>query len=136
MELVADTNIAISAILRPGMSRSLILYPGFKLFSPQQLVEELENNKEELIAKSTVTDEEYHNIVRIVLSNITIVPESDYGAFKDEAEVVSPDWKDRAFFAVALQRNCAIWSNEKRLKNQKKVEVYNTQELLGLLQMR
>jgi len=136
MELVADTNIVISAILRPGMTRSLIFYPGFRLYSPKLLVEELENNKDELIQKSHVKDEEYRSIVRIVLSNVSIAPESDYDAFKDEAEAISPDWKDRAFFAVALQRKCAIWSNEKRLKKQKNVNVYNTKELLELLQSR
>ena len=134
MELVADTNAIIAAILRPGMSRSLIFYPGFRLYSPQQLVEELENNKDELISKSMVEDEEYPGIVRIVLSNVIIVPESDYRAFKDEAKMISPDWKDCAFFAVALQRNCAIWSNEKRLKKQDRIRIYNTAELLEVLQ--
>jgi len=136
MELVADTNIVIAAILRPGITRGLVFYPGFRLYSPEQLVEELENNKTELIRKFGGPEEAYYRDLKIVLSNLTISPAADYDAFKEEAEIVSPDWKDRLFFAVALQRNCAIWSNEKRLKYQKKVDVWNTEELIGLLKRR
>lgn len=136
MELVADTNVAISAILRPGMTRSLIFYAGFRLYSPQHIVTEIESHQPELVLKSKLTDEEYLAAVRIVLSNITITPEIDYLAFEGDAIALSPDHDDWAFFAVALQRNCAIWSNEKRLKNQGKVKIYNTNELFDLLETR
>jgi len=41
----------------------------------------------------------------------------------------TPDPDDMAYFALALKLNCAIWSNDKKLKEQDKVKVYNTHEL-------
>ncbi|VVC00827.1 PIN domain protein [uncultured archaeon] len=136
MELVADTNVAISAILRPGMTRVLVLYPGFRLYAPEHIVTEIDFHRAELVQKSRLEEGAYSDAVRTVLSNIVIAPELGYRAFEDAAIAISPDHDDWAFFAVALQRNCAIWSNEKRLKNQDKVEVYNTEELLEILQIR
>ena len=136
MELVADTNIVIAAVLRPGITRGLVFYPGFRLYSPKQMVSEIEAHQEELVRKSQLAEDVYEEILNTVLSSITLVSEPDYLEFEELARVVSPDHDDWAFFAVALQRNCAIWSNEKRLKNQKKVEVYNTEELLELLKRR
>ena len=133
MELVADTNIVVAAILRPGMTRRLIFYPGFGLHSPKRVVSEIWAHHNELVQKSQLSEKDYLDVVRIVLFNITLVPESNYHMFKEDAIAISPDYDDWPFFAVALQRNCAIWSNEKRLKNQKKVKVYNTGELFELL---
>ncbi|MCX6772560.1 MAG: PIN domain-containing protein [Candidatus Micrarchaeota archaeon] len=133
MELVADTNIAIAAILRPGTTRSLIFYPGVRLYAPEHIATEIDSHRTELARKSQLPKEDYLEAVQIVLSNIPITPVQDYQEFKRDALAVSPDRDDWAFFAVALQRNCAIWSNEKRLKNQNKVKVYNTMELLELL---
>ena len=47
--------------------------------------------------------------------------------------MISPDEKDTAYFALALKLKCAIWSNDKKLKEQDKVTVYNTGELMKLI---
>ena len=36
------------------------------------------------------------------------------------------------YFALALKLNCGIWSNDKKLKNQDKVKVYSTEDLLKI----
>ena len=38
--------------------------------------------------------------------------------------------KDVLYFALALKLKCGIWSNDKKLKEQNKVKVYCTGELL------
>ena len=50
-----------------------------------------------------------------------------------EAKRLSPDDKDVMYFALALKLRCAIWSNDKELKKQKEVTIYNTQELFDEL---
>ncbi len=134
VELVADTNVIIAAVLRPGMTRSLVFHTGFQLYSPYRILEELENNKEELLGKSQLGKERYKEALDAVFSNVAIVPLPDYERFEQEANAISPDHKDWPFFAVALQRHCAIWSNEKRLKNQERVAAYNTSELHELFE--
>ena len=53
--------------------------------------------------------------------------------FQKEAEKISPGLKDTQYLALALKLNCAIWSNDKKLKEQDKVKVYSTNELLQVL---
>ncbi|MBI2152065.1 hypothetical protein HYU21_05030 [Candidatus Woesearchaeota archaeon] len=36
------------------------------------------------------------------------------------------------YFALALKLNCALWSNDKKLREQSEVKVYNTYELVKL----
>ena len=50
-----------------------------------------------------------------------------------EAKEISPDPDDVPYLALALKLGCAIWSNDKELKKQSVVKVYNTQEILQLL---
>lgn len=40
---------------------------------------------------------------------------------------------DSEYFALALKLNCAIWSNDKRLKQQDKIKVYSTEDLVKVL---
>ena len=49
--------------------------------------------------------------------------------YVEEAEKLTPDPDDMAYFALALKLNCSILSNDKKLKEQNKIEVYNTHEL-------
>ena len=49
--------------------------------------------------------------------------------YVEEAEKLTPDPDDMAYFALALKLNCAIWSNDKKLKDQNKIKIYNTHEL-------
>jgi predicted nucleic acid-binding protein len=52
--------------------------------------------------------------------------------FVQEAENITPDPDDMVYFALALRMKCPIWSNDKKLKEQEKVKVYNTHELVNL----
>jgi len=53
--------------------------------------------------------------------------------YVEKAEKLTPDLDDMTYFALALKLNCAIWSNDKKLKEQNKVEVYNTYELSKII---
>ena len=50
-----------------------------------------------------------------------------------EAGRVSPHSKDIPYFALALALDCAIWSGEKRHKEQSQVKVFNTKDLVKKL---
>ena len=133
MKLVADTNVIVAAILRPGITRSLLIHPGLLLYSPQHLAEELDEHKEELMQKSGLKEDAYCRVVNFVLTNVSVVPLTEYRNLKKEASGISPDHDDWPFFAVAAHLSCPIWSNDKRLKKQKKVAIYSTEELVALL---
>lgn len=61
------------------------------------------------------------------------LPLSDVKDFMSEALQVSPDPDDAEYFASALKLNCPIWSEDKLLKKQTRVEVLSTPELLSKL---
>lgn len=133
MELVADTNIVIAALIRAGDTRSLLLRPDLELSSPVRLPEELEKHREEMLAKSGLEPEAFEKAEKLVLSNIRIVQRAIYAPFDVRARNIAPDKDDAPFFALALALDCPLWSNEKRLKDQDAVEVYNTTELQQML---
>ena len=64
---------------------------------------------------------------------ISIVPKEEYSLFLDDAKSISPDENDVMYFALALKLKCGIWSNDKKLKNQDKVPIYSTNELVKLI---
>ncbi|MBT5021736.1 hypothetical protein HOK51_08530 [Candidatus Woesearchaeota archaeon] len=51
----------------------------------------------------------------------------------NSAKIICPDENDVDYFALALKLNCAIWSNDKKLKNQNSIIVYSTEELINLI---
>ncbi len=49
-----------------------------------------------------------------------------------DAEIISPDKNDALYFASALKMNSAIWSNDKKPKEQNKVKVCSAGELMRI----
>ena len=60
------------------------------------------------------------------------MPLEELVPFIEEAEKLSPDADDMTYFALSLRLNCVIWSNDKELKKQGKIKIYNTKELANL----
>lgn len=133
MELVADTNIIVAALLRKGLTRSLLFRQDVKFIAPAYVEEELNEHRRVFIKKSGLPWREYAGSVRVILSNLLIIEKSGYLGHERRARKISPDPKDWPFIAVALSKGCPLWSNDKRLKLQKEVIVYNTKELFELL---
>jgi predicted nucleic acid-binding protein len=71
---------------------------------------------------------DFNEFLGSVKERISFVGELD--DFADEAKAISPDREDWAYFAAALVADAPIWSNDKALKKQDRVRVYNTAELL------
>jgi len=138
MILVVDTNIFFSALIKRGFMFDLlfsILKRGIQLYSPQYLIEEIERNNEKLLKYSKLSQNELNFVIEFLLSNLKIIAESEYVSFLLDAKNLAPHIKDVPYFALALQLNCPIWSNEMSFKEQPKVKVYSTSELLKELKL-
>ena len=129
MDLVIDANVLFSALIKESFSYNLLFGGKFHLFTPEYIFTELEKHKEELMNKTERTTEEFFRLVETLKRRIVIVPLEELVPYVEEAEKLTPDPDDMAYFALALKLNCAIWSNDKKLKEQNKIEVYNTHEL-------
>jgi len=129
MDLVVDANVLFSALIKDSFAYNLLFSGPLHLFTPEYIFTELEKHKEELLKKTERTTEEFFRLLETLKRRIVIVPLEELVPYVDEAEKITPDPDDMAYFALALKLNCAIWSNDKQLKEQDKIEVYNTHEL-------
>ena len=64
---------------------------------------------------------------------IHVIPKEEYQAYVREAQSISPDEKDILYLALAIKLQCPVWSNDKKLKEQHRVIVYSTPELIKKL---
>lgn len=135
MKIVIDANIIIAMLIKPGKPIEVFFNEELEIFAPGLLFIELENNKEEIIEKSKLNKEEIDELFSVLKKKIKIIPEREYFKRKKEAEEICPDPKDIVYFALALYLKAAIWSNEKVLKEQQKIQVYATHEIMKLLNL-
>lgn len=134
MELVIDANILMSALIATeGKTYDLVFNEGIRLVSVDKLMRELDKYKSEILKKSDLSEYDFNIFVSLISSEIDFIPYSEIQKYISEAEKISPDPNDTEYFALALKLNCSIWSNDKKLKNQDKVKVYSTEDLVKVL---
>ena len=133
MELVIDANILFAALIKNSVTAEILFNENVYLFAPEFLLEEFIEHKEEIIKKMNRSLNEFDYILGLLKSLIKFVPREEFQRFLGEAEIVTPDKDDAPYFALALKLNIPIWSNDKKLKEQNKVKVYSTSEILSLL---
>ena len=132
MDLVVDANIIFAALIKNSFTYELLFNNQFHLFTPEHILTEFEKHKEEILKKSQRTPEEFFYILQILKRKISVVSLEELTAYVREAEKITPDPDDMAYFALAIKLNCAIWSNDKKLKEQDNIKVYHTHELVKL----
>lgn len=132
--LVAEANILFSFFRHDSSRRYLIeelLNSGCSLASPDFVLKELLSDKQKVMKYAGIDEFEFSFLYSILTEEIKVFPEPEYTEFLPEALAISPHHtKDAPYFALALSLNCAIWSDEKRHKQQSKVRVYPTSDLL------
>lgn len=134
MELIIDANIFMSALISVrGITFDIIFDDNIRLFAPEYLLQEIERHKGEILEKTGLSNEEFELFLSLISTKIEFVLESEFEKFIFEAKVICPDENDIDYFALALKLSCGIWSNDKKLKNQDKIKVYSTEELIDLL---
>ena len=134
MELVLDANIFIAGILKNGITRKLMLNNNLILHTSEFIIDELFKHFSELTKKADMHEDQLLGIMEklIIESHLNIITKEEVRSCISTAEEISPDIDDVQYFATALKLNCAIWSNDKHLKNQKRVKIYSTLDILEL----
>jgi predicted nucleic acid-binding protein len=133
MFLVVDANIFTSALVARGFTLDLFFSNKLQLIVPDWIFKEIEEHKNEILTKSNISEDEFELFLNLLMTRVEIIPTEEIKEYWDEAMKISPDPDDIQYFALALKYNCAIWSNDSRLKRQSLVKVFNTEELVKLL---
>lgn len=135
MEIVLDTNIIISSLLRNGLTRKIIFLSPLKMHTVDYAKVEIEAHKEELLYKSKLDERSLNYLIDFIFSKIDLVSLENIELFRNRAEDImgKVDIDDSFFLALAMSLNCPIWSNDVHFKRQNAIKVYNTKELLDIL---
>jgi len=134
MNLVIDTNIFISALIKEGLIRDLIVHSPFTLFIPEQELIEIKRYEGLISKKSGKSIGEIREIIRNLLRYIIIFRNELllHSTKKAEKIMGKIDKDDVIFIAAALSLNCPIWSDDKHFKKQKEIKVFTTKDILKL----
>jgi len=136
LKIVIDSNILFSALIKNSVTRKMILeYDGFFLF-PSFIFEELEKHKTELLKKSGMKRKSFETLLNLLLQKVLIVSTDVLFQYKTQAyelvKDIDPD--DTLFIACALTYpESIIWSDDKKLKQQHKINILNTVEMYWIL---
>jgi predicted nucleic acid-binding protein len=130
---VLDTNIIFSAILKDSAARKIILSDTFDLFVPEFLFTEIKKYEEVILKKSGMEKEKLELLLLLLQSHISVIPIKKFSDFLEEAEkeMENIDIKDAPFIALALKLKIPIWSNDLHFKKQRKVEAFDTAEIMS-----
>lgn len=132
MDLVIDANILFAVLIKRGKTEELLFEDDLHFFAPEFLFEELDKYQELILKKTERNKTELDELLDILRKKIKTISNEETESFIGKAREISPDWNDADYFALALKLKCALWSNDKELKNQNIILVYSTQELMQM----
>ena len=140
--IVIDANILFSFFKSSSERRRLIEeLPnlGCNLISPEFAFRELLGNEDRIKKFGKVNELAFKFLFSLLELKIESFSESVYKEFLSEANKISPhsdSTEDDSYFALSLAFNkCPIWSDEEAFKNQSKVKIFNTKELIEELKL-
>ena len=136
MELVVDTNVLFSFFKSDSATRKIIVGTSLTLYAPHETFTELIKYMDEICDKSGITKKEFNRIRKMLSSLIETIPQSAFRKEFDTAKsFLSDTTKDDApFIGLALHLGIPLWSNDKALKRQDKVNVVSTSDLLRVIE--
>jgi len=114
MEIVVDTNVIISALLKDGLTRKIIFLAPFDMYTVPFTGLEIEKHKAELLHKSGFDDESFQYLLDLIFSRIHVVEPGILEPFREKAIRImdNVDINDSPFLALAMALDCPIWSDE------------------------
>jgi predicted nucleic acid-binding protein len=133
---VIDSNILFSALIKDSITRRMILDYEEQFLFPSYIFEEMEKHKNELLKKSKMKQRDFEVLLRLLLQKVIIIPNEVLLNYKDKAyEIIKDiDPDDVTFIACALAfSESVIWSDDKKLKQQSKIQIINTKEMYDLM---
>ncbi|MHB2036683.1 MAG: PIN domain-containing protein [Nitrososphaerales archaeon] len=136
MKLIVDTNILLGALIKNSTTRSILLNPNHEFYVPEFAKEEVAKHFDLISSKSGLPVKEIKLLFDIIATNLQIVPLEEFRESFGRAEEVmlGVDLKDVPFLALALSIECnGIWSNDRDMKEQKLIRVWNAIELMKVL---
>jgi predicted nucleic acid-binding protein len=132
MKLVLDTNKLYSFFWKGSLIKKLLLAE-HELYSPEFALEELIKHKSEILSKAKISSKEFDEFISKLKKVVSFIPFSKYEKQFSKALSLLPHHpKDVDFLSLALKLNAGIISQDKELKKQSTIPIFNDSELSKL----
>jgi len=130
MKLVIDTNSIISALIKNGISRRIIVSPVIRFITPDYTLQEILKYEKLICRKAKLNHDEFKLLLNLIFEHIAIIPKEDYKELLSRAKTLIEDVDDVPFIALCLASNAdGIWSDDTHFKTQKEIIIFRTKEL-------
>ncbi|MCD6478288.1 MAG: PIN domain-containing protein [Candidatus Diapherotrites archaeon] len=106
MELVVDTNILISALVKDSKTRELLCNGRLILYAPEHILLEINAHREEIIAKAGISKRRFQELLALLMVQISIVRTELFRKFLKEALKIASHPEDAPFLALAMHITC------------------------------
>lgn len=130
MNIVVDANVLFAALIKEGVTAKILTSGRHSFFVPEYIMQEHEKYKLVLQNKTHRNKQDFDKFINLLKKYMIVIPMDILVPYIDEAKRHCPDENDVQYFALALKLNCPIWSNDKRLKNQNKIRIISTDEMI------
>ena len=136
MIVVIDTNVFMAGLLKDSIVRQILFFNNIKFFLPENAISEINKYKGDLIKRGNYTENEFNKLFGLLLERVILVQKETISPFvKKSKEIMKDiDIDDSTFIATALAINAdGIWTFDKHFKQQAKVKVISTKDLIKTL---
>lgn len=136
MKVVIDANVLIAALIRPAVTREVLLYPFIEYYSPAFTLVELKKHEVEIVHKVKSGKSGYNLALKLILKRLKMMPDDYYTDCLAKANQVigKIDKDDVPYMALALKIKAdGIWSYDSDLRGQGIVRIFSTGELLAII---
>jgi len=134
MNLILDNNILFS-LMNPHSMNSFVFenLSEIEFFAPLFIVEEFNKYEKECLRKSKLNKNDFNQRKKEIFSRINFIQFPEFKKYVRFAQEFCPDENDVFYFGLCLKLNLPLWSNDKNLKEQDKVVVLDTKDLIDIV---
>ena len=119
--LVVDVNVIISSLL--GEGNSLIVFKlnsileRYKFISPEFVLVEFNKHSSEIAKRSKLSIEESTKVMNFISRQINLISDSAFiDKIPEARKILKEHEKDVPYLAIALKKNCNIFSGDRVFK--------------------
>lgn len=132
MRLVIDANVVMSALAKDGAVRASIRTTADALYTPGYISDEIEAHRDEIRAKTELSEHAFNGLLGNILQHIEVVPRDSMQVQLHAAarglQAYDPD--DTLYAAAALEVDGTVVSNDQAFENQSVVPHMWTSEFV------
>ena len=131
-DIVIDTNVLIAGILKDSTTRRLLDSKNINFYIPEFAFEEIIKHKLELLNKSELSENEFDELLNLIIENINVIPFEEIKPYIGKAKEIMKniDLKDAPFIACALYLKSGILSFDEDFKKQDSVRLFDINDLI------